>query len=429
MQVFAGGVGRMQGSRQQTVVIGAGVIGCAVAYRLAAAGRTVLLLDRDEPGRAGASYGNAGRIAVELVEPIPNVGLLFNFWRDTFALGGVFDLPLARLPRFAPWALQFARAAFRKQRNTELLTPLVRSAAQRWHALLAEIGATRLLVGGGHYHFWLNGDVAGKAGENAQAFARLGVPSEPAPAQVLGELRDMARRESVAGLWFPDSAHVVDPMLVCRALADAAVARGARFQRAEVSALERAADGATRILAGGRTIDAEEVVVCAGPPSTAMLAPFGVHAPLEAARGYHIELPGRVDRFGLSVIFVDNHLAMTPMAGRIRVSSYLDFVDHDAPPDPRKVDRLLRNVRDIGFDTTGAVDWFGSRSALPDSLPGIGRAPGPQRVFYAVGGQMIGLTIAAGVADMVRDLVVAGHSPAAAPFDLVRYSSRSQSSH
>jgi glycine/D-amino acid oxidase-like deaminating enzyme len=44
-------------------------------YALTREGRTVLLLDRAEPGMTGASFGNAGHIAAELVEPLPSWGL------------------------------------------------------------------------------------------------------------------------------------------------------------------------------------------------------------------------------------------------------------------------------------------------------------------------------------------------------------------
>ncbi|MGH8265021.1 MAG: FAD-dependent oxidoreductase, partial [Steroidobacteraceae bacterium] len=50
-------------------VIGAGVIGCAVAYALAREGRRVTVIDRADPGVAGASFGNVGHLACELVEP------------------------------------------------------------------------------------------------------------------------------------------------------------------------------------------------------------------------------------------------------------------------------------------------------------------------------------------------------------------------
>jgi glycine/D-amino acid oxidase-like deaminating enzyme len=65
-------------SEQDTIaVIGAGVVGTAAACALAREGRKVLLLDRAEPGVAGASFGNAGHIAQESVQPLPSPALLF----------------------------------------------------------------------------------------------------------------------------------------------------------------------------------------------------------------------------------------------------------------------------------------------------------------------------------------------------------------
>src|SRR5512143_1166325 len=58
--------------RHDVVVIGAGVQGCAVALRLAQAGKDVLVLERSVPG-AEASSAAAGILSpgVEAVEPGP----------------------------------------------------------------------------------------------------------------------------------------------------------------------------------------------------------------------------------------------------------------------------------------------------------------------------------------------------------------------
>ena len=131
-------------------VVGGGVIGAAVAYALAREGRGVLLLDRAEPGMTGASFGNAGHIAAELVEPLPSWDLLFGFWRELFALGGVLDIPLRRVPHFLPWARRFAAAARHRAENTRHLAPLVKPAAGDMARWLAEIGRPELLRTNGH---------------------------------------------------------------------------------------------------------------------------------------------------------------------------------------------------------------------------------------------------------------------------------------
>lgn len=111
------------------------------------------------------------------------------------------------------------------------------------------------------------------------------------------------------------------------------------------------------------------------------------------------------------------------MTGRLRATSYMEFADADSPADPRKPLRLRRQLRALGYacEADGA-SWVGSRPALPDYLPGIGRAPGPARLYYAIGHQHIGLTLAPVSADLIADMV-ADRSPRlpVAAYDLQRF--------
>ena len=92
-------------------VVGAGIIGCAIAQALAAQGRQVLLLDRAGPAIAGASFGNVGHIATEQVETLPSKRLLLGFWRQLFAFDGALDIPLHRVMSLSPWLARFAVAS------------------------------------------------------------------------------------------------------------------------------------------------------------------------------------------------------------------------------------------------------------------------------------------------------------------------------
>ena len=51
-----------------TAVIGAGIIGTALAHELQKRGRDVVLIERDQPGK-GASYGNMASIAATEIMP------------------------------------------------------------------------------------------------------------------------------------------------------------------------------------------------------------------------------------------------------------------------------------------------------------------------------------------------------------------------
>ncbi len=403
-------------------VIGAGVIGAAVALALAREGRQVLLLDRAAPGLAGASFGNVGHIAAELVQPLPSPGLLFGFWRDLFLFGGALDLPPRQVLGMLPWIRRFAAAAFRRDANTPHLAPLVLPAAAHWSCWLEGIGRSDLLRRNGHYEVDLGKQGPAVMAAQARVMAELGIRTREVSAAELLPLRQAAQADTAAGLWFEDSAHVIDPLEVVRALAAAAAAHGAQFLQADVRALLLRGD-AIEIRSDQAPLTVAGVVVCAGMGSQSLLAPFGLHAPLQSIRGYHIELPGQAPFLDAPVVYTREHTLVTPMAGRLRASSYMEFAHANAPPDPRKPARLRRTVRTLGFACDpGGPSWVGARPVLPDYLPGIGRAGAPIKLYYAVGHQHIGLTLAPITGELVADLVAerAPRLPIAA-FDLRRF--------
>jgi D-amino-acid dehydrogenase len=410
-------------SEQETIaVIGAGIVGAAVAFALAREGRRVLLLDRDEPGIAGASFGNVGHIAAELVQPLPSPGLLFGFWRELVCFDGALDLPARRALRMMPWILRFAAAAFRRAGNTRQLAPLVLPSSANWARWLEEIGHPELLRRHGHYEieFGANGHAHMQA--QSHAMAQLGIKTRHASSDELMPLQRAAHENTAAGLWFEDSAHVIDPLAAVRAFAAAAVAHHATIRRMDVRALGTRG-GKIEILSEESPVLVDGAVVCAGAQSCPLLAPFGLHAPLQAVRGYHVELPGQPPFLDAPVVYTREHVLVTPMAGRLRASSYMEFAAADAPGDPRKAARLRQKVRALGHACElEGPSWVGARPVLPDYLPGIGRAPGPAKLFYAIGHQHIGLTTAPMTAELVADLVAqrAPRIPVTA-FDLRRF--------
>ncbi len=381
-----------------------------------------MLLDRAPPGEAGASFGNAGHIATELVEPLPSRGLLFGFWRELFAWGGVLDIPARRFGAFLPWAARFGHAAFHREQNTAHLAPFVRPSVPALVQMLREIGRPDLIRQHGHYELWLDGDAGRRARMQALAMERLEVPTQPAPRELVESARQAARATTADGLYFPQCAHVLDPLEVVRAFVSGATQRGARFMQREVRELRATAAG-VQVITGSETITARSAIVCLGAWSAPLLAPFGLKAPLEAARGYHVQMPGATPLVDAPILYSDAKILVTPMAGRVRATSFMEFAGTDAPPDPRKPAWLRDRLRTLGYscdDTTPS--WVGPRPVLPDYLPAMGRVAAAPQVLYAFGHQHIGLTLCAVTARAMADLV-AGRTPAVdvSAFDLRRF--------
>lgn len=402
-------------------VIGAGVVGSLAAWALSREGHQVLLIDRSQPALDGASFGNAGHIATAQLEPLPSPALLWSVWRELFAFGGPVHIPLRRCPALAPWMLRFLLASAHQRRNMPALASLVRPAADTLDACLTEIGRRELLVRRGYYSVWFGARAASQAAHARRRAEALRVSVEHAPEALLQTLAARAGAPSAAGCRYGDTAHVIDPRGLACAFVEAAVSAGAVFAQTEVREVFPLGKRiALRTEEGLRTVPA--AVVCAGVQSAPLLSRFGLKAPLTAERGYHIEMPGEAPLAQAPVYYADRRILVTPMHGRLRATSYLEFERHGAPPDPRKLERLRAGVRGFGYRCPDGGGWVGSRPTLPDYLPGLGRADTEAQLLYAVGHQHLGLTLAAPSARVIAALA-AHRSPGidVRAFDLRRF--------
>jgi glycine oxidase len=176
-----------------TVVIGAGLIGCGVAYELAKRGANVTVYDRSEPARA-ASWAGAGMLA--------------------------------------PYSEELA--------DRELLA-LCTASLRAFPAFVEELrertGVDAHLRREGTLHVAFDDAAEGALGTRCEAFRRTG-----ADAALLDRDAAVAREPMLGGdvrgaVFVANEAHV-DNRRLGRALVAACIAAGVRFERAEAVALE-----------------------------------------------------------------------------------------------------------------------------------------------------------------------------------------------
>ena len=254
----------------------------------------MLLIDRAPPGEAGASFGNAGHIATELLEPLPSPGLLFGFWRELFAFGGVLDIPAAARAGVPPWAARFARAAFRAQSNTRHLAPFVRPAVPALVGMLREIGRPgSACVSMATTSCGSAAMARGARATQARAMDETrGAHAAGARANSLEAVRGGARPRQ----WPPASGSRNARMWStrwkwCAPLQPLPRSAAPAFLRRDVRALR----AARRMVSGDhrrRYHCREHGDRLRRRVVRAAAAPFGLKVPLEAARGYHVQMPG-----------------------------------------------------------------------------------------------------------------------------------------
>ena len=391
-------------------IVGAGIIGLAAAFRLAAAGRDVVIVDPNDPG-SGASHGNAGAIAPYGCAPIGNPDVLRNLPGLLLGSESPFALRPAALPALLPWLLRFLWQSTpeRARRNGLALRSLLMEAAQAWHDLAVQAEVSDLIRNQGCLYVYRdkapvkNGDWAARLRDE------LGVRQEWLTSDDVARLEPALPR-AAGGLFFPEASHFVDPPMLTRRLAAAARAHGASFQRAHVERIEPKVSGAFRLSCSDLEIEARKVVLAAGAWSRTLAQQVGDEVPLDTERGYHLEYAMKVCPITRPVSPIDLGFYITPMAGRLRVAGTVELGGLSAPLNPRRTALLERGVRKL-FPDLGAptAQWLGFRPSLPDSLPVIGPSRRHPGLIHAFGHGHLGMTLAAVTSLIVSGLVDGGN--------------------
>jgi len=364
--------------RARVVVVGGGVIGTSVAYHLALAGWTdVVLLERDRL-TSGTTWHAAG-LMVTFGSTSETSTSMRRYTRDLYA---------------------------RLEAETGLSTGL------------KQVGFIELAADTGRLEEY----------RRVAAFNRhCGVDVQEISPGEVKELFPLARTDDVlAGFYVPDDGRV-NPVDVTMSLAKGARMRGVRvIESAPVlSFLTRG--GA---VAGVRTeygdIEAEYVVNCAGMWARQLAATAGVTVPLQAAEHYYLitepfegmsgALPVVEDPSSYGYFREEGGGLMIGLFESVCAPWRVDGVPADfsfgtLPPDwDRMAPYLEKAMSRIPVSTEVGVRTFfcGPESFTPDLAPVVGEAPELRNYFVAAGLNSIGILTGGGLGRAVAQWIVDG---------------------
>jgi D-amino-acid dehydrogenase len=367
------------------------------------------------------SWGNAGHIATEQVEPLASLAMLRSAPRRWHGFGGALDF---RQPwRHAGWIAHYLRACTpsRFEAGRAALRGLLAESLPAWRRLAQALDAPELLQEHGHWVCWET-EPGARRGRAAWRGADTGTAScaDLTDAQLVA-LQSRLAVPLAGGIAFENTAQIADLPTLALSLAAAFERAGGTLRRARVRTLGREGRRVHAITGAGERLDADQVLVCAGVRSRALMAALGLHAPLIAERGYHLQWAAHGWPALPPVVFEDRSLIVTRFAGGLRAASFVEYADPDTPADPRKWARLQCHVAELGLPVQGQPrPWFGARPTLPDYLPALGRSARFDNLAYAFGHHHLGLTLAAVSAELMAELC-AGRAAALTPFDLDRF--------
>jgi D-hydroxyproline dehydrogenase len=403
--------------------IGGGIVGLVSGLALARRGWDVTLIEQDG-ARQAASWGNAGHIAIEQVEPLASRAAIRSAPRRLFSRGGALAFPPAQWRHWLPFGVRMLQASApdRFEAGKLALSGLIAEAMPAWRRLAESLPTEGLLREEGHFVTWSTAEKA-QAGRSAWAAADTGTAHfRDATA---GELAALGRigATPAGAIRFTDTGQIADLTLLAETMETAFEAAGGRILRGTARIVRQGAE-AGLLLDGAPLPDPGLLVVTAGVRSAALLAPLGHRAPIVAERGYHIrafdhDWPAEMP----PVVFEDRSMIVTSYGGCVQAASFVELGDPDAPADPRKWARLEAHVAALGLAMRPPfMRWMGARPTLPDYLPAIGRSRRAGNLLYAFGHQHLGLTLAPVTGEIVAALAE-GEGPAQdiRAFDIARF--------
>ncbi len=389
-----------------------------------AAGVKVTLVDPGDE-RRGASFGNAGHIGTEQVEPLASWQTLREAPGNLFAAGGPLDFRLKDLPLWCPWGARFVRAADPKRfaAGRAAMESLLALAVPGWRRILALAGAPALLRENGHWAVWMDEKNVAPSLERWRRAATGTAAFRTLTKEELALIGSAMTKAPAGGLAFTGTGQVSEPQALRSALLASFRVRGGENIAGEVRTI-RLGEGKVHADLGDRTLVSDRALVCAGAWSRPLMERLGVKTPLIGERGYSVqsteyswpaELP--------PVFFEETWVVVTRFSSGLRATSFTELGNPSAPPDPRKWERLEGHLRTLGIQFSPQPSrWMGPRPTLPDFLPAIGKLERCPHVLYAFGHQHLGLTLAAATAEAIEAVAFDRLPPAdLTPFRIERF--------
>lgn len=338
------------------IVVGAGIVGCAVAWELAKEGRRVVVFDKGPVG-AAASWAAAG-----LLTPI-------------------------HLAHYPP-----ALAALCVE-SEKLYEPWIRSLG----APEVEYRASGLIL-------MVFDDQDERDASALEAWKReRGAPAERLDRDALKKLEPLSSPDARAALHLPDVAQVRNHRLT-RALAEAVRKLGGEIRTdTEVTGFLKVPGRINGVRTVKGDLFAAETIIAAG----AWSGELDVDVSVRPVRGQMVLLEGPPDALARALLARDAYLI--PRAdGRVLLGSTLEEAGFDATTTADGIGYLLEQGRrlapGIGKFAVAAT-WAGLRPATPDRLPYLGRPAGIEGLILATGHFRNGILLAPVTAKIVSDLV------------------------
>jgi glycine oxidase len=375
------------------VIIGGGVIGCAIAWKLAEGGTRVALIERGQPGRE-SSYAAGGMLAAQ-AESDPRT----PFFKLATASRNLYPDFVRRLEATSGIAVEYRRdgtlmVSLRPEDDEEI--------------------------------------------ENSFALQKsLGLNVELLTREQMRKIEPSLSSEARFALRFADD-HQVDNRLLTLALERAAVLSGAEIftgveAREVVAASQRDAPAQRRSRLSVETskhrFDTDHVVIAAGCWSGSILTPSPLlaNAGIAPVRGQMIALSAGNAELN-HVVYSHRGYLIPRSSGAIIAGSTTENAGFNKSVTAGGIASIIASAIEtmpMAKDMAIAETWAGLRPGTDDGQPVLGEDPHISGLYYATGHYRNGILLSPITAEAIAQLILTGSAEVdLSPFSITRFADR-----
>ena len=369
-------------------VIGAGIIGITTAYELAVDGHEVTVFERRGAAAEETSFANAGVVAPGSVTPWAAPGMPGKVLSNLLSRHAAVKLSLPLAGNDLAWMWKWWRACKLETylTNRARLQRLAFYSQSRLHQLTTDLRLDYERSQG--YTVLLRSDKDRRMVQpGLQVLRDAGVAFSEIDAEAVRKIEPAINPDTK----FLGAVHLPnDEVANCRQFAlllkDVARSLGVTFHFNTAVSQLNLSPAASVLIAGDTTPRLfDQVVICAGLASGALLKPLGLKIPMAAVYGYSISAPLREALNAPRSALMDERykVAISRLGNRVRVAGGAEIGGSLASRRAASIQTLYKvlhdwfpgaaKTSDNGANTGANVQvWKGARPMLPDGPPVIG---------------------------------------------------------
>ncbi|WP_349409416.1 glycine oxidase ThiO [Pseudalkalibacillus sp. SCS-8] len=350
-------------TQYDAIIVGAGVIGCSIAYNLSKRGRKVIVLERGKiAGKASSAAAGMLGAQTELEEDSP----LFQFAKASRAMFPQLEKDLKGLSGID---IEFQQNGIYKVAMTE-----------------EEVSRIQRLI---------------------PAQQELGEMSEWIPAAELHVKEPALSKDTLGAMFIRNDGQVSSPALTM-AFATAATTLGAEIHEyTDVHHLIEENERITGVKTNQGSFHADHVIVAGGAWSEQLLQEAGVELPTYPVKGECFSL--KTKRRLVNGTIFSNEVYIVPKPGNqliIGATEKPGTFDESVTVEGisslmEKMQQVVPAIKEAAWERA----WAGIRPQSADSLPYMGTHPDKEGLYIATGHYRNGILLAPKTGELIADLI------------------------